>query len=96
MSKKQHTEWQEMKKKMIIGLDCVLCGKPAQTLHHFKPKSKYPTPKSYFTDETQVPVCHGCHTTKLHILPFGKYRTEMIDGNPVNIKLYKCVGGGFD
>jgi hypothetical protein len=35
------SQWQYMKKKLIEGLDCVLCGDPAQTLHHPHPSEYY-------------------------------------------------------
>ena len=52
-----------MKKKLIDGLDCVLCGIPAQTLHH---PNNCISQFDYFNDETQIPVCHFCHLTKCH------------------------------
>ncbi|HUS98931.1 MAG TPA: hypothetical protein VMY59_01260 [Candidatus Thermoplasmatota archaeon] len=54
-----------MKKKMIEGLDCVLCGKPAQTLHHPE-QEEYNNLVEYFNAENQIPVCHWCHSFRIH------------------------------
>ena len=90
---KTKKQWQEMKKRMIQGLHCVLCEKPAETLHHpTRIRDKY----EYWNDKTQIPVCYKCHEERFHITKIYPATDAMKQINP-NIKSFRmCRGGGFD
>jgi len=81
-----YSQWRYMKMKLLVGLDCVLCGAPAQTLHH---PTRCSDMSEYWNAENQIPVCHACHCSKLHIMSNGKYNSK------TGIIWQKCLGGGF-
>ena len=41
------------------GTKCLLCGKPANTVHHFKPKSQYNHLRYCLSNG--IPICFDCH-----------------------------------
>jgi hypothetical protein len=91
MNIENYHQWYNMKKAMLKGLHCVLCGDEYPTqLHHFKPIADYKSSYEYWNDETQIPVCVSCHAGKLHILSKGKLNDK------TGVTWKKCVGGGFD
>ena len=107
MNIKNYKQWYNMKRAILKGLHCVLCGDEHPTqLHHFKRIGDYETAYDYWNDETQVPVCCNCHFAKLHIMSKPKvtqtWEMMEIDGeiHPVRktyvSKWTKCMGGGFD
>lgn len=83
-----YSQWRYMKKKLLDGLDCVLCGDSATELHH--PQLDYGSLYEYFNAENQVPLCRDCHYSRVHVLSKGKLdpRTGLV--------WCKCLGGGFD
>jgi len=86
-----YRQWYNMKRAILKGLHCVLCGDEHPTqLHHFKPTNEYASSYEYWNDETQVPVCVKCHCSKLHIMSKGKYNPK------TRITWSICKGGGFD
>ena len=98
MNIQNYKQWYNMKRAILKGLHCALCGNEHPTqLHHWKPISEYETAYDYWNDETQVPVCVDCHCSKLHILSKGgEPRFRIIDGVRRTVIYKKCMGGGFD
>lgn len=41
------------------NLACEYCGKPAQTMHHFFPKSRASALR--YHEPNLIPICNGCH-----------------------------------
>lgn len=41
------------------GDKCLICGRPAQVAHHFKPKGSYKMLR--FNLDNGIPLCNGCH-----------------------------------
>ena len=82
-------QWRYMKKKLLEGLDCVLCGKPATELHHPQSIEDYDSRYEYFNAENQIPLCRDCHYSKAHIMSKGKYNPK------TGITWSICKGGGF-
>jgi hypothetical protein len=89
-----HEQWRYMKRKLLDGLDCVLCGKPATELHH--PQKEYGSSYEYFNAENQIPLCKDCHYTKVHISKTYPATERMKSISPNIVSFRMCRGGGFD
>lgn len=101
---KSWSQYFYIRKKLLDGLDCVLCDKPAETLHHPIKKihigtKRYPLGLdllSYWNDETQIPMCRNCHWDKCHVTTKHPATKRMKEINPNIVSFSICRGGGFD
>lgn len=66
VEKRQLDSWVRKKNKLIVGKNCIVCGKPAQTMHHPKPRREYLTYEEYLNEPNLSPVCHHCHMIVIH------------------------------